>query len=35
MMPEGPTCHVYLAGGTPAITPDDDPNYQNLRKTTP
>jgi hypothetical protein len=35
MMPEGPTCHVYLAGGTPAITPDDDPDYQNLRKTTP
>jgi hypothetical protein len=35
MVPEGPTCHVYLAGGTPAITADDDPNYQKTRKISP
>jgi hypothetical protein len=35
MVPKGPTCHVYLARGTSAITANDDPDYQNTRKIPP
>jgi hypothetical protein len=35
MVPEGPTCHVYLAGVTPAITTVNDSVYQNPRKISP
>jgi hypothetical protein len=35
MVPEGPTCHVYLVGVTSAITTIDDSDSQNQRKISP